>query len=54
MLILNIGMIETNKRKPLSGMLVTALVFLQNENYEACKKQIELALKHIDDKLEIA
>ena len=44
----------SKKRKPLSGILVAALVYLEAENYTAAKTQIELAIKHIDDKLEIS
>ena len=45
---------EKEKRKSLSGLLVAALVYLEAENYGACQTQIELALQHIDDKLEIS
>ncbi len=45
---------DQKKRKPLSGILVAALVYLEAENYTAVKTQIGLALKHLDDKLEIS
>jgi len=44
----------SEKRKPLSGLLVAALVYLEQQNYAAAKIQIEIALKHIDDKLKIS
>jgi len=44
----------SEKRKPLSGILITALLYLDAENYSATKTQIELALRHLDDKLKIS
>ena len=44
-------MSEVPKRRTAAGMLVTALVFLENKNYTGAKKQIEMVLEHIDNKL---
>lgn len=41
------------KYENLSGLLVTALVYLEAGNYPACKRQIEIAIKYLDDKLPI-